>query len=53
MFNKPKRRRTWKEDRNPKTQDQTIINRILNTRRLNRVKVRMPRFKCLEEDVHE
>jgi hypothetical protein len=48
-FNKPKRRR-FRKDRNPiKTQDQVTINRMVTSRRLGRLKVRMPRFKCLEQ----
>jgi hypothetical protein len=49
-FNQGKGRRV-QNGRNPvHTQDQKTINRMTTTRRLGRLKVRMPEFKCLKDD---
>lgn len=53
-FNNPmdraKARRAAAERKRANTQDQKIINRMTTTRRLGRIKVRMPEFKCLKDE---
>jgi hypothetical protein len=50
LFHKGLRKSKKRNAAQENAMDQKTINRMTSTRRLKRVKVRMPEFKCLTDD---